>query len=435
MQAIIVSIGDELVLGQTVDTNSAWLSAALAGHGVMTRAHVTVADDRPAIAAAIREACDRAELVIISGGLGPTDDDLTRAALADAMGVELVVHEPSVEQIRGFFARRGRDMPERNKVQALHPAGTQVIANRWGTAPAITGTLGRATFFVVPGVPREMSNLFQHEIVPRLSAFAREGVILATKVNTFGVGESDIAQMLGDLMQRDRNPLVGTTVSQGIVAARIRSQFPDAQTARRQLEATAAQVEAALGPIVFGRDDATLADALLPLLRQRRQSLATAESCTGGLLGAMITDIAGSSDVYRGGWVTYHNDLKERELGVAAELLAAHGAVSEPVVRAMADGARRRAAADHAIAISGVAGPGGGAADKPVGTVWVGLASTEATQAVLLNLWGDRDAIRDRAAKSALQLLRLALLDKPLTLLRWGTPAGASPIMQPVAGA
>ncbi len=426
MNAIILSVGDELVLGQTVDTNSAWLSAELAGRGIMTRYHQTVADDRAAIAAAIRAACDQAELVIVSGGLGPTDDDLTRQALADAMGVELVQHEPSVEAIRAFFTRRGRDMPDRNKVQALHPAGTEVIPNRWGTAPAIAGQLGIARFFVVAGVPAEMTNLFQHAIAPQLDALAgTQRTILTAKVNTYGVGESDAADMLGDLMRRDRNPLVGTTVTGGIVAARLRSEFPSPDVAHRQLNDTLALVEAALGPIAYGRNEDTLAQVVLTLLRQRTLTLATAESCTGGLIGAMLTDIPGSSDTYRGGWVTYANDLKASQLGVPTATLEVYGAVSQAVVRAMAAGARQRGGADVAVAVTGVAGPTGGTPDKPVGTVWVGLADAATTHAVLLRLGGDRDMIRQRAALAALQLLRLHLLGQPLSLVRWGRPADA----------
>jgi nicotinamide-nucleotide amidase len=426
MQAIILSIGDELVLGQTVDTNSAWLSARLAERGVLTREHHTVADDRAAIADAIARACSKAELVIISGGLGPTDDDLTRQGLADAMGVELICDQPSVEAIRAFFTRRSREMPERNKVQAMHPAGTQIMPNRWGTAPGIAGRLGLAQFFVVPGVPVEMTNLFLHSIAPKLDALPGAGrTILTAKVNTYGIGESDAADLLGDLMRRDRNPLVGTTVSGGMVTARIRSEFPSREEAQRELDDTLARVEAALGPIAFSRDDRTLAQVVLDLLRQRSQTLATAESCTGGLVGAMLTDIPGSSAVYRGGWVTYANEMKASQLGVSDATLATHGAVSEATVRAMAAGALRCADADHAVAITGVAGPTGGTADKPVGTVWIGLAHGNQTEAVLMHLGGDRDVIRQRAALAALQLLRLHLLGEPLTLVRWGQPASS----------
>ena len=338
-----------------------------------------------------------------------------------------MTHEPSIRHIAAFFEKRGRTMPERNKVQALHPRGVEVITNHWGTAPGLEGQLQRAHYFVFPGVPREMFAMFERYVEPwvRENSTGNAGrVILARKINTFGWGESDVAVALGDLMARDRNPLVGTTVSGGVVACRLRSEFATLEEATAQLEDTAAQVERALGPIVYGRDDDTLSAALLQLLIAKDKTVATAESCTGGLVGAMLTDTPGSSAAYRGGWVTYTNELKVSELGVAVDLLCTHGAVSAECAAAMALGARRRAGSDYALSLTGVAGPDGGSTDKPVGTVWVALADEHGATPVLLQLAGDRTAIRDRAAKCALQLLRLHLLGEPFDTLRWGRVAG-----------
>lgn len=424
MQAIILSIGDELVLGQTVDTNSAWLSARLAALGVNTRYHQTIEDERLAITDAIRRAASEADVVIISGGIGPTDDDLTRQALARAMGVELTTDEASVEAIRAFFRGRGKEMPQRNAVQAMHPIGSSMIENTCGTAPGIFARLDRATIFVTPGVPREMKAMVERDIEPWIIEASRDEtttrVILTTKVNTFGEGESTVAERLGDLMRRDRNPKVGTTVSDGIVSARVRSEFPTIDEAQTRLDETVAEVEAVLGPIAFGRDEQTLEEAVIAQLIDRGLRLVTAESCTGGLIGEYLTRVPGSSEPYVGGWVTYSNAMKIEQLGVPSGLISEHGAVSEPVVRAMAEGALRRAGADLAVSVSGIAGPGGGTEDKPVGTVWLGLAWHEGqpperirTDTCLLQLGGHRATIRDRAAKSSLQMVRMRLMKHP----------------------
>lgn len=436
MHAVILSIGDELVLGQTVDTNSAWLSARLAEEGIAVRYHHTIADDRPAVADAIALAAERAPLVLITGGLGPTDDDLTRHALADALGRPLEFDAPALAHIERFFQRTGREMPERNRIQAMRPQGTRMIENLDGTAPGIRAQLGGATLFVLPGVPREMTAMYERAVAPELSAFAGgRHVILTTRVNTFGLGESTVAERLDELMDRQRNPKVGTTVTDGIVAVRIRSEFAERAEAQAQLDDTLAEIERRLGAVAFGRDEQTLQDAVVRLLTQRGELLVTAESCTGGLVGEMITAVPGSSGAYAGGWITYSNAAKHAELGVPIRALREHGAVSEPVVRAMAHGALTHAEhAQRSIAITGIAGPGGGSEAKPVGTVWIALgkrgenSSNEIeTDARHLQLPGSRQAVRDRAAKCALQLLRFHLLGEPMELLRWARPPAPSP--------
>ncbi|MEM1107355.1 MAG: competence/damage-inducible protein A [Planctomycetota bacterium] len=425
MQAILLSIGDELALGQTVDTNSAWAAARLATLGVSTVLHETVSDDQDLIAASIAWASTKADLIVISGGLGPTEDDLTRQALAQAMDVELVEDTEAMQTLEAFFDSRGYTMAERNRVQAFCPAGAAMIPNRCGTAPGIRATLNRAEVFVTPGVPREMKAMIEEHVLPAVRTMQTENeahdgnVILATKINTFGYGESDVATKLGDLMARDRNPVVGTTVSQGICAVRVRAEYPDADEAQRQLEDTAQQVEATLNPTAFGRDETSLQSVLIQLLLEKGKTVATAESCTGGMIGSLLTDVPGSSAAYLGGWVTYTNELKTSQLGVRPGVLEAHGAVSETVVTAMAEGAKQRSGADFAVAVSGVAGPGGGTEEKPVGTVWLALAGPGGTTARLARLIGNRSSIRDRAAKCALQMIRLTLLEEDLDHIRW----------------
>jgi nicotinamide-nucleotide amidase len=425
MNAIILSIGDELALGQTLDTNSAYLSAHLAEHGVMTRYHQTVADDQADIAAAIRTAAASADLVLITGGLGPTDDDLTRFALADAMGAGLHLEEAQLDAIRRMMERRGRTMAERNKVQAQCPDGATMITNEHGTAPGIAATLGRCTVYVLPGPPHEMVPMYAAAVEPRLPS--PDLTILTRKINTFGNGESNVAEMLGELCARDRNPLVGTTVSEGIVSVRIRSAFADPFEARRQLDATIGQVEQRLGAIAYSHEDQSLADAVLTLLRQRNMTIATAESCTGGFIGKLLTDIPGSSDTYVGGWVTYSNAMKTRQLGIDSAIIEQYGAVSEPVAAAMAQGALGRSDADIAVSITGIAGPDGGSDDKPIGTVWIGIAQRDGdASAHCMLLSGGREQVRDRAAKCALQLVRLKVLGESFDIVRWAMPIHSS---------
>ncbi|MEM9252793.1 MAG: competence/damage-inducible protein A [Planctomycetota bacterium] len=428
MRAIILAIGDELALGQTVDTNSAWTSARLAELGVPTLKHTTVADELGPITRAIDAATRDADLVVISGGLGPTEDDLTRQALADALNKPLVEDAEALTALRRWFDDRGRPMPDRNRDQATLPEGTTPIPNPRGTAPGIRATLHDADVFCVPGVPREMRGMVDDAVIPharqRLDAAGIARVILTTKVNTFGAGESHVAELLGpQLMHRDRNPKVGTTVAGGICSIRIRSEFPNADEAQRELDDTLTQIHDRLGHLAFGRDDDTLQQATITALIDRGVTVATAESCTGGMVASLLTDVPGSSAAVRGGWVVYANTLKQSQLGVAADTLAAHGAVSPQVADQLATNALTKADADLAVSLTGIAGPGGGTPDKPVGTVYLGLAQRDRPTAVLLlNLIGDRYAVRSRAAKCALQALRLTALGQPLDTLQWGQP-------------
>ncbi len=428
MRAVILSIGDELALGQTVDTNSAYLAAKLTELGIGALYHQTLADDRAVVSAAIVQAAQQATVVLVTGGLGPTEDDLTRQALAKAMGTELVEDPASLAQIKHFFADWGRPMPDCNKVQALHPTGSNMIENPLGTAPGIRAVLGKATVYVMPGVPREMRAMFERSILSEMRTAAGPGpVILSTKINTFGAGESTVAQLLEGLMGRHQNPLVGTTVTGGIVSVRIRSESRDPKEAKTNLDKMADKVESLLSAIVFGRDDQTLQASVVDELRRSGLTAATAESCTGGLIGKMLTDVPGASDVYAGGWVTYTNQMKQDQLGVSAQMLEKHGAVSGQTVCAMADRALAQSGANLAVSVSGVAGPDGGTPDKPVGTVWLALASqakgsqTIETQAVRVNLPGGREIVRIRAALCALQLIRMHLLQRPITDMSWVT--------------
>jgi nicotinamide-nucleotide amidase len=419
MNAIVLSIGDELVLGQTVDTNSAWLSEELAALGYDVVAHVAVGDDQQAIASAIIDAARRCDLLLISGGLGPTKDDLTRQALAGVLNQPLEMSDIWLRQMEKMFQRLGRVMAESNRVQALIPRGARMLPNTQGTAAGIdadflsSGSSWPCRVFAMPGVPTEMRTMFQRAIAPELISAGATRVIRSRTLHTFGVGESALGEMLGDLMNRSRNPSVGTTVSAGVVSLRITSREPSPSEAEEKLARTIAQCRGVLGDLIYGSDDQTLPMVVSELLTHGAvRSVCTAESCTGGLLAKMLTDIPGSSRYFQRGWITYSDQAKSEMLGVPAETISSHGAVSEEVVRAMADGARRKSSADFSLAISGIAGPDGGTPAKPVGTVCIALAHPAGLVARTFKFPGDREMIRDRSAKMALTLLRYHLLGK-----------------------
>ncbi|MBN1488470.1 MAG: competence/damage-inducible protein A [Phycisphaerae bacterium] len=411
MHAIVMSMGNELTSGQTVDTNSAWLSRQLAALGISVRRHITVADELDVIRAALDAAARDADVVLTTGGIGPTEDDLTRHALAAAMGVGLEFHAPSLEHIREFFARRSRDMPEANRIQAMFPAGSTPIENICGTAPGIQAKLHQADVFVMPGVPREMRVMFERSVAPLLAGRGA-GVILMRTVHTFGAGESDVGTTIRDLMRRGRNPTVGTTAQQTIIGVRIQAAGRDFAEARRLLDADTAELRRRLGDLVFGEDDETLADAVGAQLLRTGQTVATAESCTGGLIAKSLTDVSGSSAYFLSGLVTYSNEAKVRLLAVPEALILEHGAVSAPVAEAMAVGGRRLFGADCALSTTGIAGPTGGTATKPVGLVFFGLAHAGGCEVHERRFGSEltRKEIRDRARKFALNLLRLRLL-------------------------
>jgi len=411
-QAWIISVGTELTLGQTVDTNSAWLAERLAALGVRALRHVTVPDDAAAIRDALLAAAGACDVIVVSGGLGPTEDDLTRQAVADAAGAALTPHAPSLERLRAFFAARGREMPQRNVVQALIPATGRAIPNTCGTAPGLWIKLRGTPCYLLPGVPFEMRTMFARDVEPELRTAAGGHVLLTRRLHTFGLGESEVNERIADLMQRGRNPEVGTTVELGVVSVRINAAAANSGVAETLLDETEAELRRRLGELVFGRDDDTLASVAGALLAAAGHTVSTAESCTGGLIGKLLTDVSGSSRYYRGGAVVYANEMKTKLLGVPAAEIERHGAVSAAVARALADGAARAFATDYVVAVTGVAGPTGGTAEKPVGLVYIGLHTPAETTVRECRFGSDapRHAIRMRAASTALNVLRLALL-------------------------
>lgn len=414
MDAVIISCGTELVTGQCVDTNSPWLSEQLTAHGVRVVEHVTVGDEVADIRDAVRRAIERAELVILTGGLGPTGDDLTREGIAAAIGQPLEESAEALARIRVFFESWRREMPESNRIQAMIPKGCSVIPNPRGTAPGIAYEKGTRRLYALPGVPTEMREMFEAAIRPALHSTLGEACTLAARLLCYGISEAKLGEAVADLMARGRNPLVGTTASNAILTVRVLARGDDAQSARLLLDQDCAEIRRRLGRLVFGEDDETLQGTVARELIEQGRTVATAESCTGGMLAKRLTDIAGSSAYFLRGYVTYNNESKTQLLGVSAELISKNGAVSEAVAKAMAVGCRSAAGSDFALSITGIAGPGGGTPpEKPVGLVFIGFAHQAGCE-VQRFLMGDhlsRGEIRDRTCKSAMNLLRLRLLN------------------------
>lgn len=418
MRTALLSIGDELALGQKHDAHGPWLAARLAAMAAPPSERRVVGDDRALIAGAIAELAARSDVLVITGGLGPTADDLTRHALADALGARLVVDEDALVHLRQLFRRRKRPMPVANEVQAMRPEGMRCLDNPRGTAPGLAGRMGACAIFALPGPPREMHLMFEHFVEPVVAESSGSRAVVAAEVHAYGLGESDAAELLGELMDRSRDVLTGTTVSDGILTARIRAAGPPEET-RAAVDRVADEVETLWRPYAFGRGACDLSAAVGRLLSERTLRLATAESCTGGWLGKRLVDVAGSSAYYLGGIVSYSDDLKVSALGVPPALLERHGAVSAEVAAAMAEGARATTGADLALSITGIAGPDGGTASKPVGTVFVGLAA-DSSSVRRFQFASDRAGIRARSVMSALQMLRFHVLGVEASLrLLW----------------
>ena len=402
----ILSTGDELLTGQVVDTNSAWLMDRLWDLGVMVRRKTLVGDDRADLDAAIRETSARADVVVMSGGMGPTEDDLTSERVAAVLGVPLVLDEPSLRGIEERFRRFGREMTPNNVKQARFPRGAVVIPNRFGTAPGFAVQVGRAEVVCLPGVPVEFRGLSEEWLLPRLGSRLGE-VPAARLVKLFAVPESHADHAMRPLMDDPANAGVRFGYRAHWPEIHVKWSVPGTGAAARADRILAA-VRAIFGDAIFAEGKDELPELVVARLAARGERVALAESCTGGLVAELLTRVPGASAVLDLGLVAYANSVKERFAGVPAALLAAHGAVSEPVARALAEGIRAAAAATWGIGITGIAGPTGGTPDKPVGTVHVALTGPRGTEHLARLYRGDRDRVRRMAAYEALNLLRLA---------------------------
>jgi nicotinamide-nucleotide amidase len=430
VKAEVLTIGDELLRGEIVDSNKSYLSDRLLGLDIETHYHSSVRDDPADMRDAFERALGRSDVVLVSGGLGPTRDDLTTEILAETLGRKLVLDEVSLVAIRAFFAGVGREMSANNEKQAWFPEGAEVLENPIGTAPGFLVEERGALVFCMPGVPRELYRMMDEQVLPRITRrTAGERLVVRAKfLRTFGIGESSLDAELADI------------ASDGDVTLGFRTAFPDnhlrpltraatIEEADAKLEQVCAQIRERLGAIIYGEGDDTLESVVGRELRERGKTLASAESCTGGGIAERITDVAGSSAYFLGGVVAYSNEAKQALLGVDGALLEAHGAVSEPVARAMAEGARARFGADLAIATTGISGPDGGSDEKPVGLVYIALASAEGTHCDRFVFPLDRARHRQLTAHTALDWVRRSLLGVELagpSLMRRPNPPRAA---------
>ncbi len=403
----ILSTGDELLTGQIVDTNSAWLMDRLWDLGVMVRRKTLVGDDRADLLAALTETTARADLVVMSGGLGPTEDDLTAECVAAALGVPLEEDAASLAAIRARFEKLGRTMTPNNAKQARFPRGAVILPNRFGTAPGFRVKLQRAELVCLPGVPAEYRGLCEEAVLPRVAASERE-VPAARLVKLIGIPESHADQAMRPVMDAPENAGVRFGYRAHWPEIHVKWSVPG-PGAEARAERILAAVRRLFGDAIFAEGKQDLPQLVVERLVARAERLAIAESCTGGLVAEMVTSVPGASATFDVGVVAYANEAKTGVLGVDAAVLAAHGAVSEPVARAMAEGARRRAGTTWALAVTGVAGPGGGTEEKPVGTVHLAIAGPDGTRTWARRFPGDRDRIRKTAAYDVLNQLRLLI--------------------------
>ena len=413
MNAIIISIGDELTSGLTMNSNAAWLGRQLTELGISCQLQLTIGDNQSAIAAAIRQSITQCDILLISGGLGPTEDDLTRRAVAEALGEPLVMDQVALGDLEAFFRRINRTMTENNRLQAMRPLSASCVKNSCGTAPGIMVRLSNTQIFVMPGVPKEMKAMFEQSYKPLLQAAAGNVVRRIMALNICGAGESWIGSRIADLMKRGANPSVGTTVHDGIVSVRIYATGNPAE-AGAMIEAMANTVRHRLGELIFSADQVALETVVVQALLSQESTVTTAESCTGGWIAMMLTNVPGSSACFKRGWITYSDESKSADIGVDPEVITKYGAVSREVAAAMAQQARSRAEAHWAIAVTGNAGPVSDDPKNPVGLVYIGIAGPKGPGDIYVRncqFSGDRQSIRLRSSQMALTLLRLKLLD------------------------
>ncbi|WP_373653200.1 CinA family nicotinamide mononucleotide deamidase-related protein [Schlesneria sp. DSM 10557] len=414
MHAEIISVGTELTAGTKLDTNSQWLSLELAEIGIPVLAHMTIADELDEMVGALRTAAERSEIVLMTGGLGPTLDDLTRDALAKFAGVELILHEQSLEYIKSMFAKRNRPMPERNVMQAMFPLGSDPLPNPRGTAPGIWMTYRRAdgtlsNIAAMPGVPSEMKQMFRQQVLPRLDGSGQ--VIRRARINLFGVGESQAEEALGDLTARGRDPDVGITVHEATITLRITAAASSIDECHQKIEKTREIVLNRMGTLVFGVEDEELEHALVRLLKLRRASLSTAESGTGGLLAHRLTGVPGFESCYMGGVVVPTNLAKRELVSVDPMLIRQYGPISQEVALACAKGCRQRFGTHFALAVTEWPNFDPDDPLAPFPASFVALAGPNHSKVEKVQHFGDPAIAKSRTAKVAMNMLRLYLIE------------------------
>jgi nicotinamide-nucleotide amidase len=413
MIAEVISIGDELLIGQVINTNQAYIAEKLNSIGISVSKMTTVGDDEQSILRSFDEALASHDLVLVTGGLGPTHDDITRSAACKFFDTDLVVNEEALERVKSFFEKRGIVPKKINEDQALVPRSCTVIQNHHGTAPGFLFQRNGRYLIAMPGVPFEMKAMIEDHILPFFAAKASGLVIKHRTLKTTGIGESFLAEQIGDVSTLF-GPDDGVTLAflPGPTGTRLRITIRAKSTveADHAIELVEKRIRSKAGKFVYGAGDEELEEIVGKLLYERHLTLAVAESCTGGLIADRITNVPGSSNYFERSYVTYSNESKLAELGVPSELLRRHGAVSREVAEAMAAGARTKSNADIGLSTTGIAGPSGGSVEKPVGLVWIGYSDRSGTLALRFNFGDNRRRTKERAAQAALELLRRKLL-------------------------
>lgn len=412
--AEILCTGEELLLGDIVNTNAAFLSERLTELGVCVYHHSVVGDDPIRLGECVKEGLSRSDVVIISGGLGPTKDDLTKETVAALFGRKMKLHEPSLADIKSYFERTGRVMSKNNEKQAMMPEGAIVFPNHFGTAPALALERDSKSVIMLPGPPSELIPLFFEQVEPYLKSKISQAIV-SKNIHIFGMGESAVAERIDALLIDTPSLTAATYCKEGEVRIRITARAEDESIAAALCESHAQKImQSEVGGFVYGVDVGTIENAVVMALHEKKLTLSAAESCTGGLIAKRITDISGCSDVFFGGCVTYTNDVKRRLIGVKAETLERYGAVSEQTAREMARGVRIATGSDIGISTTGVAGPTGGTAETPVGTVFIGISTSEGESVRRLSLSSmrSREYIRQASATNAFDMVLKALLLK-----------------------
>lgn len=418
MRAEIISIGDELLIGQVINTNASYISSKLGSIGIGVSRVTTVGDSLPEIRRAFQRAWKEADVVIVTGGLGPTHDDISKDAVARFFGKELVLDKKTLKAVEARFAGFGyKKMPASNLGQAMVPKDFTVLRNGAGTAPGLLFQEKGKSFVILPGVPREMQWILDDSLLKILKKSAKavsNEVIRHRVLMTYGIGESSLAELIGDVKAiLEEGATLAFLPSVPIVRLRITVRGKSVTKVDKMLARIESRIREKAGRYIYGVDDISFQRAVVELLLSNHVTLATAESCTGGLLSARLTEIPGVSAAFVGGVISYRDDVKRAMLGVAAATIRSHGAVSEETAKQMAEGIRSRLGSDLAVSITGIAGPDGGTKEKPVGTVWIAIAQGGApTDARKFQFGGERDAIRERAVYAAMAMVRTRLLDK-----------------------
>ena len=403
----LITTGSELLLGEIVNTNSAYLSSALNQAGFDVVYHSTVGDNRARMRSVMEIALERADIIITSGGLGPTLGDFTKEVMADLLGLPLILHEPSLEKIKCFFAHRHAHMPVNNQKQAMVPEGSYILNNSCGTAPGIVIQHNNKVIVHLPGPPHELKTMVKNELLPYLSVhYPQKAIIVSKELHTYGLGESAVDETLRDILLTQSNPTIALLARPGEILVRITAKADNTRAAEELIADTEKQIRTRLGNIIFSTNDKTMEEVVAETLFAQKKTIALAESCTGGLVTSRLTDVRGASAYLIGSVVCYSNEIKEKQLGVPHQTLLDYGAVSDPTARAMAEGIRRLNGTDIGVGVTGIAGPDGGTPEKPVGTVCIAVADKNETTCRLCHFTGNRTTIKRLVSQAVLNEIR-----------------------------